>query len=411
MPHSTRKIALIYDARLTYDLKVMAGVAAYMQEGHHYSVFIEENALKDQRLPDLRSWEGDGIIADFDDPAVARLVAQARLPAIGFGGGYGWYASGTIPYFYTNNKAISKLAADHLLDRGFKHFAYCGYAHSPINGWSRERQDSFVTYLSKRTTSCIVLEKFQKAEPQLGELTAHAGFEWLRKLPKPVGIMAANDTRGRQLLEACRTYGLVVPDEVAVVGVDNDELLCRLSSPPLSSVEQGAQKLGYAAAELLDDMMQGRSLKKRHYLVDPASVVTRQSTDVLAIDDPKVAQAMAFIRDHAADGIKVPDVVSSVAISRSGLEARFTSALDCSIHAAIKHRKLECARRLVSEDVDMPLKQIASETGFASVQHMTTLFVQEFGQAPGKQRRSFFFLSYKYGKSTHRKRLRIDLNN
>ena len=387
MPHSTRKIALIYDARLTYDLKVMAGVAAYMQEGHHYSVFIEENALKDQRLPDLRSWEGDGIIADFDDPAVARLVAQARLPAVGFGGGYGWYASGSVPYFYTNNKAISKLAADHLLDRGFKHFAYCGYAQSPINGWSRERQDAFVTHLSKRAISCIVLEKSQRPNHNWASLQRTLG-EWLRKLPKPIGIMAANDTRGRQVLEACRTYGLVVPDEVAVVGVDNDELLCRLSSPPLSSVEQGAQKLGYAAAALLDDMMQGRGIKKRHYLVDPATVVTRQSTDVLAIDDPKVAQAMAFIRDHAADGIKVPDVVSSVAISRSGLEARFTSALDCSIHAAIRHRKLECAKRLVSE-TDMPLKQIASETGFASVQHMTTLFVQEFGQAPGKQRRSY----------------------
>src|SRR6266478_5259735 len=112
MAHSARRIALIYDARLTYDLKVMTGVAAYLQEGHHYSVFIEENALKDQRLPDLRSWEGDGIIADFDDPAVARLVTQSRLPVVGFGGGYGWYAEGSVPYFYTNNKAIGTLAAD-----------------------------------------------------------------------------------------------------------------------------------------------------------------------------------------------------------------------------------------------------------------------------------------------------------
>jgi LacI family transcriptional regulator len=387
MSHSTHKIALIYDARLTYDLKVMAGVAAYLQEGHHYSVFIEENALKDQRLPDLRSWEGDGIIADFDDPAVARLVTQARLPAIGFGGGYGWYVHGSAPYFYTNNKAISKLAADHLLDRGFRHFAYCGYAQSPINGWSRERQDAFVSYLNKRAASCTVLEKFQRPNHNWASLQRALG-EWLRKLPKPVGVMAANDNRGRQVLEACRTYGLVVPDEVAVVGVDNDELLCRLSSPPLSSVEQGARKLGYAAATLLDDMMQGKGPKRRHYVVDPVRVVTRQSTDVLAIDDPKVAQAMTFIRDHATDGIKVPEVVGAVAISRSGLEARFASTLGSSIHAAIRHRKLERARHLVSE-TDLPLKQIAAETGFASVQHMTTLFVQEFGQTPGKQRRAF----------------------
>lgn len=381
-----RKIALIYDARRTYDLKVMAGVAAYLQEGHHYSVFIEENALKDQRLPDLRSWDGDGIIADFDDPAVARLVTQARLPVVGYGGGYGWYMEGSVPYFYTNNKAIATLAADHLHYRGFKHFAYCGYARSPINGWSRERQDAFVKYLKKRAGSCAIFDKFHRPNQSWASMQRSLG-EWLCKLPKPLGIMAANDHRGRQILEACRTYEMMVPDEVAVVGVDNDELLCRLSSPPLSSVEQGARKLGYTAASLLDGMIRGRNPRKRHYVIDPVSVITRQSTDVLAIDDPKVAQAMAFIRDHASEGIKVSEVVNAVSISRSGLESRVASALGYSIHHAIRHTKLERASRLVSE-TDMPLKQIASETGFASVQHMTTLFVKAFGHTPGKYRRT-----------------------
>ena len=390
MAHSARRIALIYDARLTYDLKVMTGVAAYLQEGHHYSVFIEENALKDQRLPDLRSWEGDGIIADFDDPAVARLVTQSRLPVVGFGGGYGWYVEGSIPYFYTNNNAIATLAANHLLDRGFKHFAYCGYARSPINGWSQEREEAFVKYVKKRATSCAVFQDLERlndnrAAPNWAALQRSLG-EWLRTLPKPLGVMAANDNRGRQVLEACRAYELAVPDEVAVIGVDNDELLCRLSSPPLSSVEQGARKLGYAAAALLDRMIRGRHPRKRHYVIDPIGVVTRQSTDVLAIDDPKVAQAMAFIRDHASEGIKVPHVVSAVAISRSGLETRFASVLGYSIRTAIRHTQLERARRLVTE-TDVPLKQVASETGFRSVQHMTTLFVKAFGQSPGKHRR------------------------
>jgi LacI family transcriptional regulator len=384
MARSTRSIALIYDARSTYDLKVMSGVAAYLQESHHYSVFIEENALKDQRLPDLREWEGDGIIADFDDPGIARLVTQARLPVVGFGGGYGWYVEGAIPYFYTNNKAISTLTADHLFDRGFRNFAYCGYAQSPINGWSQERQEAFVKYIRRRAGCCAVFDDFQRSNHHWATLQRSLG-EWLKKLPKPLGVMAANDNRGRQVLEACRAYSIAVPDEVAVVGVDNDELLCRLSSPPLSSVEQGAHKLGYAAAALLDRMIQGRNPRKRHYVVDPISIVTRQSTDVLAIDDPKVAQAMKFIRDHSSEGIKVPHVVNAIAISRSGLETRFASALGYSIHTAIGHTKLERVRRLVSE-TDMPLKQIASETGFKSVQHMTTLFVRAFGQTPGKYR-------------------------
>jgi LacI family transcriptional regulator len=158
------------------------------------------------------------------------------------------------------------------------------------------------------------------------------------------------------------------------------------SSPPLSSVEQGARKLGHAAATLLDRMMQGRSSRQRHFVIDPTGVVTRQSTDVLAIDDPKVAQAMIFIRDHASEGIKVPLVVSAVAISRSGLETRFASVLGYSIGTAIRHAQLERARRLVTETA-IPLKQVASEAGFRSVQHMTTLFVKAFGQSPGKHRR------------------------
>ena len=386
MPHSTHRIALIYDARLTYDLKVMTGVAAYLQEGHHYSVFIEENALKDQRLPDLRAWEGDGIVADFDDPAVARLVMQSHLPVVGFGGGYGWYAEGSVPYFYTNNKAIATLAADHLLDRGFKHFAFCGYARSPINGWSQEREEVFVKYIKKEAGSCAVFQDSHRLNHDWAGVQRSLG-EWLRKLPKPVGVMAANDNRGRQVLEACRAYELAVPNDVAVIGVDNDELLCRLSSPPLSSVEQGARRLGYAAAAFLDRMMQGRKPRQRHLVIDPVSIVTRQSTDVLAIDEPKVAKAMAFIREHAAESIKVPHVVNAVAISRSGLETRFAAALGYTIRTAIRNTQLERARRLVLE-TDMPLKQVASETGFRSVQHMTTLFVKTFGQTPGKHRRT-----------------------
>ena len=160
----------------TYDLKVMAGVAAYLQEGHHYSVYIEESALKDQRLPDLRSWAGDGIIADFDDPAVARLVMQSRLPAVAFGGGYGWYVEGSpIPYFYANNKAVATLAADHLLERGFKHFAFCGYARTAINGWSHEREEAFVAHVESQGGSLCGVSRPSEARAPMGRVAARDG--------------------------------------------------------------------------------------------------------------------------------------------------------------------------------------------------------------------------------------------
>lgn len=387
MSHSPRKVALIYDARLAYDLKVMTGVAAYLQEGHTYSIYIEENALKDQRLPDLRSWDGDGIIADFDDPAVAQVVVGSGLPAVAFGGGYGWYARGSaIPYFYTNNEAIAKMAAEHLAERGFRHFAYCGYARTSINGWAMERQAAFEACVQQLGGTCDVFEDRRRRPHDWVSLERALG-DWLRRLPKPVGLMAANDNRGRQVLEACRAYGLAVPDEVAVIGVDNDELLCRLSAPPLSSIEQGARGLGYAAAALLDEMMEGRRSRQRRFIMNPAGVVTRHSTDVLAIGEPKVARAMAFIREHATRGIKVPDVVAAVAISRSGLESRFASVLGYTIGSAIRRSQLDRARRLVLE-TDLPLKQIASDTGFKSIQHMTTVFVKAFGQTPARLRKN-----------------------
>lgn len=385
MPQRVRQVALIYDARLAYDLKVMTGVAAYLKQRPHFSVYIEENALKDQRLPDLRSWGGDGIIADFDDPAIAAAVVQSRLPSVGFGSGYGWYAPGSpIPYFFTNNSAIANLAADHLMDRGLRHFAYCGYARTPINGWSQEREEAFSARVAGRGFPCRVYRGQRTTGRQWASIQRSLAA-WLTSLPKPLGLMAANDNRARQVLEACRACGLHVPREVAVVGVDNDELLCQLSSPLLTSVEQGAKQLGYQAAELLDRLMHGKKPKKRRFVVDPVGVVDRQSTNLVAIADAIVAKAMAFIQDHAPDGIKAQDVLDTVAISRSGLEMRFKASLGYTVRAAIRQTQLERVRRLIAE-TSLPLKQIAAGTGFRSVQHMTMLFAKAFGTTPAQYR-------------------------
>jgi LacI family transcriptional regulator len=386
MPH-IRRIALIYDARLAYDVKVMTGVASYVQQSTKWSVYIEEDALKDQRLPNLRSWKGDGIIADFDHPKVAAAVVQAKLPTVGFGSGYGWYAPiSSIPYFFTNNDAIAALAADHLMQRGFRHFAYCGYPKSPINGWSAERERAFAKHIAQRGFDCAVY----RGHPSTGQGWAllQGGLgAWLASLPKPLGLMAANDNRGRQVLEACRSHGLRVPEDVAVIGVDNDELLCKLSSPMLSSVEQGARLLGFKAAALLDTIINNKARKSGeiHFVVDPLGIVTRKSTEILAIDDPKVAEAMGFISLHFSQGIKVMDVADAVATSRSNLEKRFKTILGYTVRTAIRRFQLERARQLIS-DTNMPLKQIAVEVGFPSVQYMTTIFGNEFTLSPAKYR-------------------------
>jgi LacI family transcriptional regulator len=387
---STRRIALVYDARTAFDRKVMAGVAAYLQENRHlpsYSVFIvERSTLTDQPLSFMRAWPGDGIIADIDDPAAACCVAQCSLPTVTFGrGSCETIRQPASPYFHTNSRAIARVAADHLLDRGFRSFAYCGYAPARTASWSREREHAFVEYVRRRGGSCAVFHDRRRPPFEMAA-AQHALSEWLWRLPKPIGVMAADDDLGRHVLDGCRDCGLRVPQDAAVIGVDNNELVCLLSSPALSSVEHGARGLGYAAAMLLDQLIRGARPPQTQFTVDPVAVVTRCSTDVLAISDAKVARAMTFIQEHACESIKVPQVAASAAISRSGLEKRFASILGYTIRTAIKRAQLERTRGLVLETA-LPLKQIAAETGFRSVQHMTTLYVRAFGVTPARHRR------------------------
>jgi LacI family transcriptional regulator len=380
-------VALIYDATHAYDLKVMAGVASYLRERGNYNVYIEANTLKDQRLPDLRSWDGDGVIANFDHPTVARAVTQSRLPAVAFGSGYGWYRRGSrIPYFSTNQSQVASLAADHFLSRGFQHFGYCGYVRTETNGWSEDRQKIYLRHLSECGFPCHVYQARHKTIQHWASLQRSLA-KWLVELPKPVGIMAANDDRAHHVLEACRQASLRVPHDVAVIGVNNDELLCNLTSPTLTSIEQAAKRMGYEAAACLERLMRRRRLRKWRFVFDPHGIVIRQSTEVLAIEDASVARALKFIQEHASEGIKVPDVVSAAAISRSGLELRFSKLLGYTIRVAIRQVQLDRARRLISES-KLPLKEIAINVGFRSVHHMTRLFTKAFHQPPARYRKT-----------------------
>jgi LacI family transcriptional regulator len=257
MPRVIRRVALIYNATQGYDLKAMSGVAAYLQEGARWTVYLEESSLKDQRLPDLNSWKGDGIIANFDNRRVAAMIMESKLPTVGLGSGYGWYSrTSRIPYFSTNKEAVAHMGADHLIERGFRHFAYYGCPHSPISGFSEERGRAFAEYVNRCGFTCQIYRGFHKVgRTWLG--LEQSLSRWLESLPKPVGLMAADDQRARQVLEVCRTFGVRVPEDVAVIGVDNDELICQLSTPLLTSIEQGARRIGYQAAALLERMMAG----------------------------------------------------------------------------------------------------------------------------------------------------------
>lgn len=379
-----RHVAVIVDAARPYDRKIIRGVAAYGKEAGNWSLYVEEDPL--EKLPDLRTWRGQGIIANFDDRKVAAAVRGLRVPVVGVGGGYGWYDPATeTPYFLVDNQAIARLAAEHLLDCGFRQLAYCGYPRTRINRWSEERARAFQERAHQAGCPCFVYTGRYETVRQWRQLQRGL-TTWLRSLPKPLGLMACNDARARHVLEACRTLGLRVPDDVAVIGVDNDEMICDLTDPPLSSIEQGATRMGYQAAALLDRLMRSKAAPRLRFVVEPEGIVPRRSTDTLAVDDPDVALAMRFIRDHACEGIQIDDVVEAVGPSRSTVERRFKAVLGRTIHAEIERVRLECAKQLIA-NTDLPLKLVATQAGFKYVQYLTKLFRERLGQTPAEFRK------------------------
>jgi len=382
-----RRVALIYDSTLAYDLCVIRGVAAYLRREPGWNVYLAQNGAGERPLPDLSSWKVDGVVADFDShPALATAVVTAKLPAVGFGSGYGWYAhESRIPYFFTNNQAIARLAADHLIARGFRNFAYCGFRRSSTNGWSKEREVEFAKHVNARGFVCDIYRGRYANNSRWTEIQ-DALCRWLLSLPKPAGVMAANDNLARQVLEACRVCGLNVPEQVAVIGVDNDDVICQLCSPLLTSIEQGAERVGYEAASLLDGMMGGVRSTKKRYVIDPVGIVTRRSTDAIPVTDLQVAKAMRFIQEHACEGIKVTRVVAAANSSRSSLEARFKAELGKTMHVAIRDTQLDKAKSLLLE-TNLSQKEIAASTGFKSVQHMSSQFRVVVGHPPAAYRR------------------------
>lgn len=381
-----REVALIIDPGRPYDRRIIRGVAAYVQRRRRdWSLYVEEDPLT--RLPDLNAWAGDGILANFDDRRIASAVKRWGVPVVGVGGGYGYYEENPdIPYVRTDNRAIARLAAEHLIDLGFRRFAFCSEPPTRSNGWAQERADAFGECIAEAGFPCEVYAgRFSPARQWRKAQDALQG--WLERLEKPVGMMACNDARARHVLQACRVARLRVPDDVAIVGVDNDDVMCELTQPPLSSVEQGAMRVGYEAAALLDDMMAGKLPAQQRTAVPPERLVPRQSTDVMAVADEDVAESIRFIRQHACDPIQVRDVLERVGMSRSTLEARFREAIGRSIHAEIRRVQIDAARRLLIT-TNMPIKEVVQRVGVSSVQYFTAMIRHATGQTPGEIRKS-----------------------
>ncbi len=380
------KVALLVETSRGYGRDFLRGVMLYARLHGPWGFYVTPGDFV-QALPRMRSWGGTGIIARVETPEVARAILASRLPTIALGLSDEQLRPDNplarLSEFVSDSRGAGRMAAEHLLERGFRHYAYVGAADRV---WSGRRQGSFSERIREGGFEPRVYSAPRTRRAAAWEREQPALARWLGGLPRPVGVMACNDDRGREVLEACRDAGLRVPEEIAVVGVDNDELLCELADPPLSSVALNAEAGGYRAAALLDRMMRGQSRTPQRLLVEALHVVTRRSTDIVALDDPEVAAALHFIQDHANEPIAVSDIVEEVLISRRALELRFRKATGRTILAEIRRVRLERASRLLVE-TEHPISRVAEASGFGRASYLAQAFRQAFGATPARYRR------------------------
>lgn len=368
-----RQVALLIETSNAYARGLLQGVVHYIREHQPWSFHLMEQGRGDDPPAWLAAWKGDGIIARIETPRIAQAVVRAGLPAVDVSAAR---LVPALPWVETDDEQIARLAAEHLLERGFKQFAFCGDARFK---WSAWREEHFCRHVAAAGGT---VARYRPTHSD-ADLAAQARDlrRWVAELPKPVGVMACYDIRGQQVLDACRSAGLAVPAEVAVIGVDNDTLLCDLASPPLSSVIPNAHRTGYEAAALLDRLMQGQRVPAQPLLIAPLGVAPRQSTDVLAVDDRDVARAVQFIRDHACEGINVADLLRAVPLSRRVLELRFQRLLGHTPREEILRVRLARVKQLLGE-TDLPLYLIAERTGFEHIEYLSVVFKRETGATP-----------------------------
>jgi len=378
--HSTRHapphVALIVETSTAFGRRLLQGIGHYVRENGPWSIYLEQRSIYDPAPPWLKNWDGNGIISRAAYPEIAKLVLGLRIPTVDLNEqvtGLG------LPLIFNDHRKIGQLAAEHLLHRGFRHFGFIG--HSGIY-WSDERQAGFAETVARAGSQCESYQGKGKTLRRYHQRSWEKEMDWVGKwvsgLAKPTGIMACNDFRAFQLLDACRRVGVAVPEQVAVIGVDDEDVAGELAHPPLSSVVPNAMHIGYEAAAMLDALMRGEQPSQNELFVPPVGVVTRKSTDVMAIDDAVVAEALRFIRRHACAGIKVDEVLRHLLISRSVLQRRFRQEVGKSIHEAILEQRLERVKELLAQTT-LSRTQIADRCGFKHGEYMSTMFKQHVG--------------------------------
>ncbi len=381
MPKS-RRVALLIDTSTSWGVRLIKGINKYAQEVGNWLIYVEPRG-RYEIFGVPRGWSGDGIIARITREELADEIVATGLPAVNVS----WFAyqGPMIARCTVDEQATGRMSAEYFLSNGFENFAYCGTSDRP--GYVDKLAESYKQALTAAGRACHLYAPPQQRDgPIAWNVYLASLVKWLKALPKPVALLCWNAARGRQVTEACHYAGLRVPDQVAVLGGEYDELMSHISNPPLSTVDQPSEQIGFAAAELLASMMSGRKPPAQPLLFAPTRIVVRHSTDTVAIEDELIRDALKLIRERASEGICVADVVRKLCVARRTLEQRFIRLMGRTPAAEIRRVRIEVAKRLLIE-TDQSVALVARNSGFSQQDLFSRTFRRSVGAPPSEYRR------------------------
>lgn len=376
-PRSRQDVVLYLSTDSAYAREIIRGAVDYALHRHAWQLLYDEGP-GDQPRRFRRYRHFHGVITHANTDEMRRAVVRLGVPTVlveqdSFAG---------LPVVRGDDWAVGRLAADHLADQGFRHAAFWGRARTE---YARRREEGFFEEAASRGMHCCPQPESPWGACEVFDGGPHDRSGWLRALPKPVGILCHNTSAAREMAITCRELGLYVPEEIALVGVDDDELACNASLPPLTAINQGTYMIGYRAATLLDELMAGGSPPEGEIRVLPSRLTPRQSTDALALEDPDLARAVQLIRGRALGELQVADVLAEIPVARRTLEMKFRRTLGRSIHEEINRVRIDHAKRLLLE-TNLAMPDLAIRCGFNYATVFTKVFRQMTGTTPKKFR-------------------------
>lgn len=386
MNNNPRRILLLMHTWAGYLHQVQLGVAQYLAQRPEW--ICTRILPLHENIANIRGMKFDGVIA-YVEPEYVQGLQQLAIPVVDVSN---WMPKQHFPRVLPDDLAIGRLAAGYLRDLGLRHFALLKLPNIPFCDLRRQgfmqtlAQDGFAVE-EMPTAGTLTLPKGVAIPPTVDPAMA----AWLLSLPKPIGVFGTFESIAAELIESCRQLGIRVPEEVCVLGADNDELTDRFTHPPLSSIALPTEKIGFEAARLLDDLMAGQPAPTQPICLAPIGVITRQSTNLLAIADKDVLDAVRYIRQHIHQSLKVEDVLRAVPVNRRYLERKFKQYIGRSPLQEIRRTRLQMAKELLlNSDLSIPV--IAKRSGFPNGERLANVFHQEMGMPPTKYRKQFRLL-------------------